>query len=281
MQWGQIKTIFIFCFLILDIYLIMQVVTKENEPPLITNPGTVSLEEELNERNINYENITNETTNAAYISATWHTFTEEEVETLKDQEVLNNGNMIYSVFSTPILLGKDRTAEEILLLLGDKVLHFEDYRYYRWNKENNTLLFFQQYEDKPLYYNNGGMIMFFLNDQYEVTSYAQTLQTNIDDLSEEKELSKPLEIVKALLNQNKVFSGDTITSMKLGYHTYFPVSETIQAFVPTWKVNVNEDEVYFVNAQDGQIIDINEDNFITNIKSEINKMKSKFRSEES
>jgi regulatory protein YycI of two-component signal transduction system YycFG len=278
MQWGQIKTIFIICFLLLDIYLVVQIIDTDNEAETgeMFLPDTTSLQDELQERNIIYENLPETTPKAAYISASWHSFTDEELEPLENQEIMNNTDMVYSQFIEPIPLKKD--GSDIVQLVSENILYSDRYTYYHLNEDKNILIFFQHYNKQPIYYNNGGMLMVFLNENFEMTSYAQTMQEDIKTQIEEKEVSKPIEIVGVLLENNQLFSGDEIAEMELGYHTFFPFENGMQAFVPTWKVTVktaNGSRIHFVNALDGQIITKDEEKFISDIRERVQEVKSK------
>ncbi|MBB6454451.1 regulatory protein YycI of two-component signal transduction system YycFG [Salirhabdus euzebyi] len=281
MQWGQIKTIFIICFLILDIYLITQVLAKESEPGELFNPETTSIREELEEKNINIENIPESSKKATYISASWHSFTEEELQTIKNQTVMNAGDMIIADFNEPIVLSEDITVEEVTRKVTENILYSDKYVFWGWDEEKNIMLFFQQHNGQPIYYNKGGMLYIQLNEENEMVSYGQTMLEEITLQSEETDVSKPIEAVEVLLENNKIFSGDHISSMELGYHTFFPFDNGVQVFVPTWKVIVNNNQTHFINAMEGQIISKDEDEFITEIQQSIEKVRSTIGSEES
>ncbi|WP_102026184.1 two-component system regulatory protein YycI [Salirhabdus sp. Marseille-P4669] len=278
MQWGQIKTIFIICFLVLDVYLITQAVVNdnENESIVITSPETTSIEEKLVEEKINFDKVPKESPKATYISAFWHTFTEEEIGQLeaKGQKVAYNDGMVYAEFEKPVPIKVESTPEDITEIIGSKILFADQYTFHHWNKDENVMIFFQHYNNQPIFYNNGGLLMVFLNEKNEATSYFQAKQEEIEQQAEEKEVSRPLEIVEVLLNEDKISEGDTISSMELGYHTFWPVGG-VQAFVPTWKISVNEAEnVFYVNALDGRTININEVEFLTDIREEANNLKA-------
>jgi regulatory protein YycI of two-component signal transduction system YycFG len=285
MQWGQIKTIFIICFLILDIYLFTQIIGKERNPEELFNPQIATQEEELRERNITVENIPDAAKKIAYISAKWHTFTEEEIEKLEGQKVYNNGDKIVGELNEPIPIGVNPSKEVLSQLISDKILYSDQYTFYNWNETENVLIFFQHYKNQPLYFNKGGILILFLNDKMEITSYYQTMQGEITEETEEEEVSSPNEIIDVLLDNNLVLNGETIASMELGYHTFFPIDTGIQAFVPTWLVRIRDNEenmrMHFVNANDGELIDIEEENFIVDIVQDVAQIRTKIGSGES
>src|SRR5699024_2505173 len=67
-------------------------------------------------------------------------------------------------------------------------------------------------------------------------------------------------------------------SMSLGYHTIAPLPDGVQVFVPTWKVTVNDERNYFVNAIEGFIFWGKDEDFLEETMEEYSE---KVRSSES
>ena len=80
MQWGQIKTLLILSFLILDIYLFAQVLEKKEQADLtILEQEPSTIEEQLSAESITIEELPEEIEEETYISVHQKLFTDEEL----------------------------------------------------------------------------------------------------------------------------------------------------------------------------------------------------------
>src|SRR5699024_4157797 len=68
---------------------------------------------------------------------------------------------------------------------------------------------------------------------------------------EKRKLIEALQAVEVLYGVNQLNPGDEITQANLGFYTRTPFLSGVQVFVPTWKVTVNDEKHYFVNALEG------------------------------
>ncbi|MCP8617234.1 two-component system regulatory protein YycI [Salirhabdus salicampi] len=281
MQWGQIKTIFIICFLALDIFLFTQYVNKQNQGDWeVISEST--FEEQIEAEEIIIDDLPDVTEKAHYISARPHKYTEEEVSHLNQRGTYNiyNDELLIYEFQQPIAIDDITNRETIIRKVNDNVLYSNEYMFWGLNTDLNILLFFQRYEDQPVYFNAGGMLLVFLNEDNEMVRYVQKMLDDIQIQGNEKEIIKPIQAVEVLYANNAVYSGDEITDVVLGYHTLVPLTEGVQAFVPTWRVTINRDRNYFVNAMERQMISRDENEFIEEIQQLINEVESNWRSEE-
>src|SRR5690625_3402548 len=81
MQWGQIKTLLIASFLILNIYLFIQFMEKKEEADIgILEQHTSSIEEQLRDDGITYGELPDEEYEETFISVEQYEFTEEELK---------------------------------------------------------------------------------------------------------------------------------------------------------------------------------------------------------
>lgn len=271
LQWGQIKTLFILCFLVLDLFLLHQFLDKRNQSQLdIISESTI--EEQLEAEEISFENLPKQESKEAYISARRHQFNVGDEERLKNE--LNNqsiaivrGDLILSRFKDPLIIKDDSTINEISKQIKENVLYGDKYEFWGWNEELNTLLFFQRHSDRHIFFNESGLLLVILKDNEEtgnkeIVLYAQTLLDEIKLQGEKQELIKPIQAIEALYNQNQLYSGDNITNIELGYHTLVPLANGVQVFAPTWHITVDDKQKYFVNAMEGQIIASDEKSFV-------------------
>ncbi|MUK88165.1 hypothetical protein GMD78_07125 [Ornithinibacillus sp. L9] len=268
MQWGQIKTLFILCFLLLDIYLLFLFIEKEKVDNLSTlDSPELSIEETLESENITIsDDLPEDQPDEAYLSVRQKQFSDEETEMLMDldnqvSEIISR-NFIVSQFEDPIPIPEDSTNEEVSQIVQSNVLFAGEYAFESWNKELNIITFFQKKNDRTIYFNQNGLLLVYLNDDNEMIAYSQSLLDEQESNNEKRSLIEPLYAIGALYNDNLLYPGEEVTEVEIGYHTMLPLDNGIQVFVPTWKVTVNENRNHYVNASESIIFSNNEDEFI-------------------
>ncbi len=72
-----------------------------------------------------------------------------------------------------------------------------------------------------------------------------------------------MDAIKVLYEGNRIWPGDEITGVKLGFHTRIPLPSGEQSFAPTWIISVNEDEYFYVNAIENLATKNDEMTFLT------------------
>lgn len=266
MQWGQIKTLFILCFLILDIFLVQQFLDKREQSKLGILPDT-TIEEKLKAEDISLGDLPKDNNKETYISAKRYVFTEEDKETLtsssKQKFDVYNNEILLSILEEPIPFDPKDSKEDTAKKVKEKILYGSKYEYWGYNQSSNKLLFFQSYNDKPIFFNESGIVIVYLNEDQEMVKYVQTMLTDIQKTRKEtQELIKPKQAAITLYKKGQLYGGDNVSDMNLGYYTLVPLSNGLQVFAPTWKITVNEERKYFVNAMEGQLISMDESTFV-------------------
>lgn len=257
MQWSQIKTLFIVCFLILNVYLLYQFVDKKKSSDLrVKEQPDSSIQASLENENITVGDLPDEDMYESFITASQHRFTKDEFKkidhTVKQEMKIVDDTLLISRFEKALPIPKDAKAIDFENVIEDHVLQAENYDFWAWNKDVNVLIFFQKKNDRPVYYNQNGLLLVYLNDKNEMEFYTQMiLDKEEEQQSDEQEIIKPMKAVETLYKGNELDSGDEITKANLGFYTRMPVTYGVQVFVPTWKITVNEDENFFVNALEG------------------------------
>lgn len=267
MQWSQIKTLFILSFLILNIFLAIQFVGKlEEEDYGFLEYDDTSIEQKLTEENIVITSLPSGKEQESFISATQRVFTKEdlvEIKSQKNQDVeIINDKFLISLFEESVAIPNEDETDVIEGFIKSHFLFPDDYKLWSWNKEFNILIFFQNKGNRPIYYNQNALILVFLNDKNEMMFYTQTMLGKSESIKEKKDLIEPMTAVETLYNSNELRPGDEITKIELGFHTRVPTEQGTQVFVPAWKVTVNSDKKYFVNAIEGWVFSSDEHEFL-------------------
>lgn len=267
MQWGQIKTLLIISFLILDVYLFVQFLEKKEESDIgILEHQTSTIEEQLADDHITYEELPDEEYEETFISVEQKQFTEEELlkqnKNIPQLTTIIQENFIVSKLEEPIQISETATVEQITNLFNNLVYFSEEYQFWNWNKEENIIVFFQNKLDRPVYFNQKGLVLLFLNRDNQITFYTQTMLGETESLAEKRKLMQPMEAIETLYIANELQQDSHIDRVNIGFYTRVPFDTEVQVFAPIWRVKVNGEHDYFVNAIEGFIFSTDEQEFL-------------------
>ncbi|WP_067727803.1 two-component system regulatory protein YycI [Oceanobacillus damuensis] len=250
MQWGHIKTLFILSFLILNIYLLIQFVDRQKDSDLgVLDSEEQSYEELLASENISIPDLNQDVTEASYINVSDKKFTSEEMDQLNSMEDLDaalvEDNFILAQFEDPLLVPANANAARITDIVEPYLLYPSEYQYWAWNEEANILLFFQVKDgSRPIYSNQNALLLFYLNDKDEITHYTQTMLGEAEQQGNAETLLPPLNAIGSLYDRGTLTQDEKVTELELGYLSRIES----QVFAPTWRITINHEENYFINA---------------------------------
>src|SRR5699024_3770281 len=109
MHWGQIKTLLILSFFVLDVYLFMQFMDKEEE--------AATIEEQLKSEDISVENLPKEDDEETYISVKQENFEEDDLEDEslenKQDPTIYKYNLIASKLDKPIKIKENASTDTL------------------------------------------------------------------------------------------------------------------------------------------------------------------------
>ncbi|WP_445478906.1 two-component system regulatory protein YycI [Lysinibacillus irui] len=263
MDWNRTKSIFIFVFLILNIFLYSLYVNRYNEAKDIEVPGEKTIEARLKDDNITYGTLPNNIETASYMTAQVHKFTTAEFSNsnqqinIKDSKADSKARVI---FIKPVKLRNVSDDASFTDFVLANITDGESYALWKVDREERVAVFFQKTNNRMFYYN--GSLKIKWNANNEVTMYEQTMIDNIEEMEQQETVIPPLQIIQTLYAKGTLKPDSRITQMKLGYSTLVKLTRT-QVLVPTWEVQVKlsdgQKEEYFVNAVEGKVIEIQED----------------------
>lgn len=255
MDWSKIKTIFILTFLILDVYLLFQFmkIRDANKYEVITE---ASAEEKLKADEIKYVDLPKTPIKAQYLSANPKTFSKQDTEKLKGQKASfkEPGTTLQVTLEKPLQLSSKFEPAEIAAFLNENVLYGDQYQFWEKNEKKNTITYFQQSDNIPLYENINGMITFSYNSDNQIVSYQQTYLEGMETLTAKEAILPPLKAIETLHQKGVLKPKSKITKVELGYSTLIQLAAS-QVLAPTWRFVVDDKENLFVNAFEGQIIE--------------------------
>jgi len=265
LDWNRIKTIFIVTFFLLDLFLVFQFIQKQGSNELELMAET-KVDQQLKDDKITIGDLPKEPKKDSFITAKIKEFKEEDIRSLKNQTViLQDVNTIESKLKEPLLNAKTLSKDKYSEFLKNYVLDGQKYEFGK--AEATKIYFFQKYKDKPIFYNDHGMIVVDVNEKGEFVSYTQTMLTDLKEMGE-NEKAKEQEIITAQTalenlyfnnnnNKNKIKQNTHFKEAQIGYATLVASSASnIQVLAPTWNLKTNRKVDYFVNAIEGQVIEL-------------------------
>jgi regulatory protein YycI of two-component signal transduction system YycFG len=260
MDWSKTKSIFIIVFLVLDIFLLTIFMNKIRGSKLDAL-GQTTIEETIKAANIEYPpKLSEEPVKDAIISANTNKFTEEDIEKLDDQEVnAVNDNTINSTLKEPVPISENFSPDDLKGFLKEHIVNGEQYSFWKFNKDDQTIVYFQTYKGRTIFNNSNGQLVLYLNTDREIVSYKQTLLKNLKELTGKKQLVTPFDALRFLVENNEIENGSKIVDVpSLGYSTFTPIDD-YKVLAPTWHFIVEKDgkkEDLFINAVEAQIVEI-------------------------
>src|SRR5690625_726253 len=137
MQWGQIKSLLILSFLILDVYLFLQFLDKKEQADIaVLEEEPSSIEEQLSAEDITIEALPEEVEEESYISVKQQLFKEEELEdydeNVAQHTYLFDQYFIASQLDEPIPINRQATSEDITEIFNEIAYYPEEYKYWNW-----------------------------------------------------------------------------------------------------------------------------------------------------
>ncbi|WP_170008554.1 two-component system regulatory protein YycI [Bacillus fonticola] len=260
MDWGRTKMMLILTFLILDFFLIVQFIEKQNAEQIETFTES-PFEEQLEADEISLGELPQGPIKASYISVMPRQFTEEEMADLEGVdtiEYIRQDNKIQRLNITleePMEVGElsEFTPDKLQTFIVEEVIAGENYAFWGVNEELGTITYYQQYDGRQFFRSQSSMLQFTVNEENQIVEYDQTLLSDFESFNENNILPA-IQAVWSMYGQGGVLTpGSNITKTELVYYPLIQLTES-QVFTPTWHFVVNGEKDVYVNAFEGQII---------------------------
>lgn len=215
-----------------------------------------TIEEQLSAENISYISLPKEETKGAYLSGKKKVFLKEELSKFEafQQITVIDSTVIQSVFREPILIQDINNRQARMdQIIKDQVLNGDQYTFWRFDEMTRTMIYFQKFGDKTIYGNISGTLLVRLNELNEVISYEQTMLEDLQTYEEQQEILTSLKAIESLYKKNELKPGNKVTNVQLGYYSLVQLTSS-QVLAPTWHIVVDQQQDFFVNAMEGNII---------------------------
>jgi regulatory protein YycI of two-component signal transduction system YycFG len=264
MDWSKTKSIFIMVFFVLDIFLLYQYLEKKDNYQF-DYIAEASIEELLQEEEIQYASLPKQKRKEQFLIAKSKIFEEKDTKNLLNQKAnIVNGNKLVVDFDKPIPISKNVQSAELEKLLKEYVLFGYEYDYWNYDEKKGEIVFYQTWDKKMFFNNSKGKITLFVNAKNEVVSYEQTYLEDIKKFNKEKDLVTAIKALEALYMNGDIEPKSEI-EVELGYYNSLQTTSATYLLAPTWRVIVNDEKDLFVNAFDGEVIELNTEEKIEKI----------------
>ncbi|MFC4619673.1 two-component system regulatory protein YycI [Camelliibacillus cellulosilyticus] len=271
MNWGKTKTIFIICFLLLDVFLSYQLYERQmnNEKQL----GETGTSEVVNLGNIPQPTAPTVdqdvyTLNGSYLNFEKDDDAKEKLKAIVGTKKSSNislqtdagGMVLHASFKKPIDVPANKNERQDFL--AAYVYNGQDYKYWSFDKTKGVMRFIQQFKGNTVFsVDNGHLNTLDLTVKNgKITGYVQTY---FDAEQEEKvKISiKYEEALKSLFDNNLLFTSE-VKEIEDGELGYFNITSNSDAnsrllYVPAWYIKVKSDsgeKEFFIKVDTGQVI---------------------------
>ncbi|MFS8650594.1 MAG: two-component system regulatory protein YycI [Caldibacillus sp.] len=260
MDWSRAKTIFILSFLVLDIFLILQIIDQKSASTY-DYLSDVPVEEQMAADQITLPELPQGPEEEFYIEANVRDFSMENLANpAKNGQLSQESHELQITLDSPYELGENWHISDVDRFVKNFIDSGSEYRYWDYDKTKNTITYFQQYNGKLFYNNRDARIVLQLNEDQEIVSYSQTMLEDITEIKNQAILSA-LDAVLILYKNRLLERNDEVIDVELGYYTLVPLKSS-QILAPTWRISIAGKDDFFINAVEGHII--NEETQILN-----------------
>lgn len=258
MNFKRIQEVFLFAFIVIDIFLVLMTKTNhiqnDNSTPDNVNSTVIK---EMKRDNISVGKLSDQKKAGYYIAATQDTKLAKEVNQLRDQDArIDENDTISSTFHNPLKVNKQHPETTINQWL-QKPGFVLDGKQYKFNRVNSTKtkLVYDQKAIEGVFYTPEARLTFNLNDNQRLVGYSQQNLNDIKILHEKADLISQERAVIYLYQYNGIPNNSDVVWTKLAYTKLLHINGK-DVYIPTWiiatKTKASSDvQIHRINAFNG------------------------------
>lgn len=237
---------------------------------------TITIEEELNNRGVTFEEFSDENLNVHLLKSDQNNYLAENISQLTEQNAsIDSQRVLTSTFDQPIDLGIGITADTLELspeqfsslrenLLAEPSLFIqgESYPNYVYIPSERVIVLRMTDGDGHRIIDGTAELRLQLNEDYLLTNYVQTYQSNISQLSMEVEIISEKTAVEILDRRVETLIPDDaqILTTNISYYSS-TVLDDMNVYSPAWEFIYIEDSgatrSLLVDGQRGTVLNRN------------------------
>ena len=253
MNWGKMKSLFIYLFIVLNAVLLgSYIYTIQKYKTEIVQEKEI-IEKAMKNDNITVEESASKKENLGYVNVTIASFKDFKKENLGlkyDVETSDKASVLKVSADTAITnVSKGNYRAELDAFLLEKFKFGSEYTFSSYSAKRNEIIYEQQIDGIRVFANKNARIVFDVDSNGDVKKFSLTSVTNI-----KKDKSETL--VAQMQAVNRLYHEDLIpkncnVKATLGYYTYISQTEN-QVLIPTWSVILTTTDgkitTYYVDA---------------------------------
>ncbi|WP_240376288.1 two-component system regulatory protein YycI [Bacillus piscicola] len=253
MDWSRTKTIFIIAFLLLNAFLLYQLIDKKNAGEINVR-AQATVKERLAEMNITVtEELPEDKSEISHIVGEPMDISTEVITMVGEDNVhVLNNRFVEVTLDEPFPV--NNPERDIDTFLSRFVWNEKGYVYSKWDSEDKQVFFHQTYKEHSVVTYDENQLVLFMNEDNEIESYIQSY-LEFNEEGKEKDMLSPYKAIEVLLNDGIISFNDNVTKVRIGYYSLFKPEGEVQVFAPMYRIEVNEKSSYLVHAIDGSIQD--------------------------
>ncbi|MEB6612560.1 two-component system regulatory protein YycI [Staphylococcus pasteuri] len=253
MNWKLTKTLFIFVFILVNIFLVGIYVDKVNKSQIneAESDNRVNFQQEEIKVPVDVLNKDVKDTKMQQITAQSKNFS-SYAKKHSSLSTSDSGKTINGEIDSTVNVS-DNNLKEIKNYMKDNIFGGKNYQLSKMNSDSMT--FEQTYNGYPIMNNSKALLKFNIND-HKASSYKQTMMNDIQAAkgsnSSKSQVIGPRKAIEALYFNRYLKRHDEVVDARLGY--YSVVKETnVQLLQPNWEIKVKHNgkdktKTYYVEA---------------------------------
>lgn len=269
MDFKRVEKIFILAFILLNIFLFISYLNRQDIQYISSESASVDILKEIRESDIELPNLSvdpSQKEDVYSMQANTHNLLEEEMDRLSDDQtgtVNEEGTFYKSLLSSPIKLDgnpKKGFSEKDLTTIknfinSDRVLFGKEYRYSHFDLLTSRFVFYQIVNNIPVA-DGTSEISLHVDPDGEIFSYEQTYAGPMTEQGNPLTLISNQRAIEILFSNNELPEKSKIHAPKLTYRRNLHL-EDLSMYSPVWLVQVETDSELLslcVDAVRGTII---------------------------
>jgi len=241
-DWGRAKSVLIFSFLLLNILLGFQL-WSDVQAQLNANTNSVELPPDklliMQKKRITLStNLPSETPKMGDLTYILQSDSMQEEKPIPIEPLVNSA----VVFNSKQL---DRT-------LGEVIVDLTEYDYDVNSSKEGVFILHRMVDERPMFHTK----LELFNSNLKITGYLQD-RVEITGKGETKQVLAASKMISSLI-ESYLDVGSVIIDIKLGYYGQIFDSE-VQVATPAWRVMLDDNKVYYVDAISGEVVTDNKD----------------------
>ncbi len=252
MDWSRAKSILIWAFLFLNLFLGYQVYATRSAHWLDAEAVQGSkwdIELYLRQQQITLEaDVPQETPEMKYVNVENYGFHIMDLQELQGLEIMveDDRSAITTKLVRPIPIDKQMERDDVLQMMGLRILHKDQYRADPYLASQQSIRYWQLHGKYPIF---NAPLDILLRDNL-VTGYSQTY-FHIRSQGSARQVVSAYTGLRSLVEKEVIKQGEKIESVMLGYFGYHYDAD-IQVLAPVWRV-IHNGKIDYINGFTGAL----------------------------